>query len=773
MSRFNKRYYFQLFLLTVLFFLSSSFLSSNVYAQFTISQSRPTVTVINPIRGKQLGLEKANLLLSLKNQWGITKDAQVDATWLWQYSALEENSLIDFAKSDMNGQEFGLFLEVDRNLADKADVVYRGRGPWYFSDGLLLVSYDISERHKLIDTIFAKFKEQFGYYPTTVGAWWISADSLSYMQKKYGITASLRAADQFDLDVYSIWGTPWSIPYLPSYKNAGIPAVSWEESIPVVILQWAARDPVKGYGESPLHSTYSVQDYFLKKYDISYLDYLSSIYLKEPSDNLVVGLEGGWEGYEGFYKNHIDQAKKWKEENKVEVRLVKDYAKKFLNRKLVFSDTHSFLTTEFEGTNQSFWYHSPYYRIGILKEGNEISIVDLRDYSSIGSEDFYSLPNSQGYLRVDSHPSIIDSARIPEQKKFLLTSDEPLTTRKDVDTISLLVGDKTVGTFTPSSINMLSETDVYNLSFPFKANTVNVYWIFIFCLIGYFFLVFWQLKNLKKTFIYIAPLVFTVILAKSFLSVGESNTLSFIFDKKQLILSHLLSIFSNDSIFLRILIIFQVLPFVVLFLTHYFLFVRSKKKIQKVIFYFILGFIIVMYTNVPYFPLDRSTYIYVASVFAGIGALLVIGSGLIFYKTKSRKALITSVLLIPVILGICGFVTLISRQEFIITPFEMEALETVSKHNKKIVYLLPVEKPIYKAVRPLIYDDLSVAEKLTHTSWETISRSSKKELKLAHDDQKLLFVPRYIGADISPEEIQKYGFLKVFDNAQIAIFEMR
>ena len=177
----------------------------------SIAQSLPVVTVINPIRGSEWHGNKVDLLASLKGQWEAVHDEKVNATWLWQYTALEDDRLVNFAKESMSNQEFGLFLELDRNTVAKANVLYRGQGPLYASDGLLLVSYDRDERRRLIDALFAKFKEKFGYYPKTVGAWWIGADSLTYMQKKYGIVAAMKAADQFDLDAYSIWGSPWSI----------------------------------------------------------------------------------------------------------------------------------------------------------------------------------------------------------------------------------------------------------------------------------------------------------------------------------------------------------------------------------------------------------------------------------------------------------------------------------------------------------------------------------------------------------------------------------
>ncbi|MBI5122956.1 hypothetical protein HZA75_03810 [Candidatus Roizmanbacteria bacterium] len=245
-----------IFFLAVFIFLIIS--PQNIYA--ADSKNLPAITIINPIRGNELGHEKDDLLSGLKTQWQYTFDANVNATWLWQYTALENEAMVNFAKTNMKNQDFGIFLEIDRNFAKKSGVQYRGQGPWYFSDGLLLVSYDKNEREKLIDEVFSKFKKTFGYYPKTVGAWWIGADSLVYMQKKYGIVAAMRASDQFDLDVYSIWGTPWSIPYVASKENEGLPAEEVDDSSKVVMLQWAPRDPTRGYNDF----AYSVQDFTLR-----------------------------------------------------------------------------------------------------------------------------------------------------------------------------------------------------------------------------------------------------------------------------------------------------------------------------------------------------------------------------------------------------------------------------------------------------------------------------------------------------------------------------
>ncbi|MDE2590081.1 MAG: hypothetical protein KGL95_10510, partial [Patescibacteria group bacterium] len=403
---------------------------------FASTVTLPVVTVINPIREPEKGPYPLD---GLQTQYEIVKDHHISATWLWQYTTLEDNKLTDVAKS-MTNQEFGLWMEIDRNLAEKAHVVYRGQGPWYFSDGLLLISYDTSEREKLIDTAFARFRETFGYYPKTVGAWWIGEDSLNYMKEKYGILGTLRAADQFNLDVYSIWGTPWSIPYISSKTNEGIPGLSWQDSSQIVVMQWAPRDPTDGYGE--LSSTYSTQDYFLHGLNLSYFNYLSGVYLQHPLDQVVFGLGGGFTsaGYQGRYTDEIARVATLRNEGKIAILPAQTYEEAVLAKQQIFPGQSYFLNTGFNSSDQSFWYQSPQYRAGIEKQGDNIYLVDVRNYSQNPQEDFAQLPNSQGYLRI-TEPALLDSVRFPGQKKLLATSSDPLRVQSSGTNVMLFAGD--------------------------------------------------------------------------------------------------------------------------------------------------------------------------------------------------------------------------------------------------------------------------------------------------------------------------------------------
>src|SRR6185369_12714069 len=503
------------------------------------SLSRPTITVINAVRGPELGLEKADLLASLQSQWQVTKDASVPATWLWQYSAMEDEKLVNFAKSNMQSnchaefisasskilkqvqddgvcdQEFGIFLEIDRNLAQKSDVIYRGHGPWYFSDGLLLISYDAGERKKIIDTVFSQFKKTFGYYPKSVGGWWVGAQSLEYMHKKYGVIASLQVADQYDLDVYSVWGQPWSIPYLASQESAAAPAASFSESLGVVIMQWAPRDPTDGYGNTPAHSTYSMQDYPLKKYDSTYASYLMNVFLKNPYDQVVVGLESGFPpaSYTDQYKTHLLKARALQKQNKVTVETAGNFAEKFLERKQVFGGTAYFLTKAYGSEDQSFWFNGENYRAGIKKEGKNVYLVDVRDYAKHSSEEFYQLPNTQGYLRINA-PAVIDSARFPQQKILIGRTNGDLRVKKENDVFIVSNESTKLAEFGKNKLTL----PIISRSFVFERQEakINIFFILLFLLFLYMMIVYVKEKDLKKTYLHFSVLFFCLYIARPF-----------------------------------------------------------------------------------------------------------------------------------------------------------------------------------------------------------------------------------------------------------------
>ncbi len=257
-------------------------------------------TIVNPVRSRELWKDKS--LKPVEDQYEIINENKVKATWLLQDDVLDDKELVDKIKSFNKDQELGIFLEISKNLTLKSRVYFDEQRPWHDPGIIFLSAYEREDRIKLIDKIMSNFKNSFGYWPKSVGAWWIDSYSLSYLEKKYGIKTALICADQKTTDNYGIWGQWWGYPYFPSKNNILAPGNS-----KVLVIQWALRDPELAYfGEGPKISNYSLQanDYVNQGLDIKYFEKLANIYFSSRNKlgQITVGLETGIESV-----NYIDE----------------------------------------------------------------------------------------------------------------------------------------------------------------------------------------------------------------------------------------------------------------------------------------------------------------------------------------------------------------------------------------------------------------------------------------------------------------------------------
>lgn len=435
-------------------------------AEADLPQTINSALLVHPIRGAALGLEGRDLKASLAGQIYATKESGVRATWLWTYSALNDPKLTELAKSDIPNHDHGIFFEIDKQSAEEMGIGYKGKGPWYASDGLFLTSYDTWERKQIIDKTFNKFKDVFGHHPGSVGAWWIGAESINYMKSNYGISAVLQCADQFATDAYSIWGTPWSIAYQPSKRNAGIPSQGTFDNSGVAIVQWAPRDPLKAYGPDVANSTFSAQDYEYKSYTNEYLLKLKDTYSQQKGDAFVFGLESGFEPsvYQSAIYDRVISLRNRQVEHPVRFQTMYDYAQGFLYQNHVLQPTASGVYDEYQGTDEAYWYHSPYYRLLVHRTGDQISIVDLRDYSQTGKEEFFNHPNNQHLIRINTN-AVIDSIRFPHQKWTIAQSSETLREVKRGDHTELFAGQTKLMTLNDRQITIHTNQSPDNPSF--------------------------------------------------------------------------------------------------------------------------------------------------------------------------------------------------------------------------------------------------------------------------------------------------------------------
>lgn len=380
------------------------------------------VTIVNPVRISSYTLDPK---ASLAAEYQEVKKRELSATWLLTYDAISDKGAYYIISGMDQFQELGIFLEVTPNLAKDANVIYNKTDSWHRANAVFLSGYTQEDRQKLIDAVFEKFKKNFGYYPVSVGAWWVDSYSLGYMKGKYDIVSDLTVTDQFATDGYQIWGQYWSTPFYPSNFHSGIPATSLSDKLDIVTIQWAARDPLSGYGRGPA-SLFSTQDYFTKNLSDEYFQKLISLYTEARSNKfgqITVGLEGDFTAgaYGGVLARQLDIVKTMQDKKTISAITMKDFADWY---RIKFSELSPRQIIENDdilgGSSKSIWYQSPKLRMHITYDYKtyETRLLDLRFYYNNFQEPYYVSPNRDLNLSINI-PSLVDSAGNPEEQWFI------------------------------------------------------------------------------------------------------------------------------------------------------------------------------------------------------------------------------------------------------------------------------------------------------------------------------------------------------------------
>jgi hypothetical protein len=213
------------------------------------------VNIYNFIRNSDFRLENSEQLMfdCTQHQIELLKKFDLPATWSLQYDALINPRYQKLLKDQLGANdEIAAWWEIPKPLAEKAGIKWRGEHDWDpaanvgFSPG-----YTPEERRKLVDVYMADFKSVFGYYPRTVGSWFIDEVTLEYMADKYGIVASCNCKDQIGTDFYTLWGGYWNQAYYPSRVNSYMPAQTRAGQINVPIFRMLGSDPIYQHGTTP------------------------------------------------------------------------------------------------------------------------------------------------------------------------------------------------------------------------------------------------------------------------------------------------------------------------------------------------------------------------------------------------------------------------------------------------------------------------------------------------------------------------------------------
>jgi len=371
------------FLAGIIFFILTLFLPSISFAT-----TNSYVSVVNPIRGNDFwDLRDQKIETAVFGEMDLLKKYNLPATWLLRFDALRDKRITE--KLIKSTDEKGLFLEVTPTWTTDAKVDYHKSDSWHSAGSAFLTGYEIGDREKLIDSSFEKFKSVFGYFPTSVGAWWIDSYSLAYMQSKYKIKGALIVSDQYSTDNYQIWGQYFSTPYYPSKNNALHPASSLENKLDLVMMQWAPRDPVNSYGNGVEESTFSVQpnDYIdYHDLNVKYFSSLVDLYSNQKFNqfsHLVVGLENSysWNKYESEYDKQLSVLLEKMKSNQLKIITLKNFSDFYKSNFTELSPTHLIISDDPLGSlKKTIWFMNPYYRVGYFVNNDGSVFRDIRQY---------------------------------------------------------------------------------------------------------------------------------------------------------------------------------------------------------------------------------------------------------------------------------------------------------------------------------------------------------------------------------------------------------
>lgn len=344
------------------------------------------VNIYNFIRNSDFRLQNSEETLfdCTRRQIELLKSVNLPATWALQYDALINPHYPELLKRELGtNDEIAAWWEIPRPLAEKAGLKWRGRYDWDpeahvgFSPG-----YSPTERRRLVDVYMADFKGTFGFYPRTVGSWYIDEVTLAYMAERYGIVASCNCKDQIGTDFYTLWGGYWNQAYYPSRLNAYMPAQTREGQIDVPIFRMLGSDPIYQHGTTPgLQSMEPV--YPESGGSAKWVAWFMNNLIHEPS--LAFGyLQAGQEnsfGWDAMKKGLTQQTALFAAEAKagrIRVETLEQTGRWFRKHHPLTPATAVVSLDDWKNQGRkTVWYDSRFYRVNVLWENGAFFIRDL------------------------------------------------------------------------------------------------------------------------------------------------------------------------------------------------------------------------------------------------------------------------------------------------------------------------------------------------------------------------------------------------------------
>ena len=361
------------------------------------------------------------LYRTTRNELKQLNDYGFRGTFLLQYDALMNPNFQKLMKKALSdGHEVGAWWEITEPHVKKAGIRWRGRYPWDWHAHVgFATGYTPQERERLVDVYMEEFRSIFGYYPTSVGSWFIDAHTLAYMHDRYNIVASCNCKDQVGTDGYTLWGGYWNQAYYPSRLNAYMPAQTSEGQIQVPVFRMLSSDPIyqyySGIGDSSqgvltLEPVYTgagggggVQkwiDWFLPA--MAQSESITFNYVQAGQENSF-----GWNSMKKGLKMQMPVFRKLMDEGCFRVETLSESGRWYKDNFSVTPASAVTVSDDFLNEGKSaIWYDSRFYRAGLYWCGTDFIIRDIHMFDEKIESDYLRNPLTTTYCEYTTPPFI-------------------------------------------------------------------------------------------------------------------------------------------------------------------------------------------------------------------------------------------------------------------------------------------------------------------------------------------------------------------------------
>ncbi|QGY42769.1 hypothetical protein GM418_03605 [Maribellus comscasis] len=455
-------FYF-LFIVTLLFSCAAP---KEKQTQSTAETEKPKiVNIINFIRLLEPRSEEITedvLFQTVVQQVEMMKKYHLGGTFLLQYDALMDSRYQELLKSLPDSSfEIGGWFEIPQPLVENAGMKWRGRYPWdWHADVGFATGYTPEEREKLVDVYMKDFKTIFGYYPKSMGCWFIDAHSLEYMYEKYGIVASCNCKDQVGTDGYTMWGGYWNQAYYPSRKNAYMPAQNSENQIHVPIFRMLGSDPIYQYDDglgNERQGVVSLEPVYEKGGgDSTWVNWYFRYFVEGESLEYAyvqVGQENSftWERMEKGFEIQLPLIAQLRDENKVKVETLAESGEWFKKNYQTTPATSVSVLEDLPWKNKkTLWFNSRFYRSNLLWQNSELFFRDIQLFdenmeslylNKNGTSNqclYFALPFVDGYFwsNAEQRAGLRFKALI-DREEILLKGDQISTSEPEKGTLQV------------------------------------------------------------------------------------------------------------------------------------------------------------------------------------------------------------------------------------------------------------------------------------------------------------------------------------------------